>query len=468
MRSVLVVLVSIGLVLLAETRASCMSRSTQLCSGARRAMWRLACGALLAMGMAALSAPTAAQGQALAARSDAEQAARALPSDNVYTDPDAERGLNSSEERRLQSAIAAADGGPVYVAVVPAAALGEAGGNVGALARQIGTSVRRPGTYVVVAGDQIGAASSVLRPGTARELAEQAAANSGGGPVSVLEDFVRRLGEARRSGGRVGDDRGGGGIGGLGLLAAIGAILAAAVGLSRRRRRREERARVAEVKETAWDDLVALGDEIRATELDVDMPNAPPDAKEHYGHAVESYQRAERAYQSARRPDDLEAMTSALEEGSFAITAARARLEGREPPERRPPCFFDPRHGPSVRDVEWAPPDGAVRTVPACAADAVRVEDGQEPAAREVTVGGQRVPYWHAPPYYGPWAGGFFGGLGGGLLPGLFLGSMLGSGLGLGMGYGDAWGDPGVGDFGGGDFGGGDFGGGGFGGDGDF
>jgi hypothetical protein len=218
------------------------------------------CGALLAMGMAALSAPTAAQGQALAVGSDAEQAARALPSDNVYTAPDAERGLNGSEERRLQRAIAAADGGPVYVAVVPAAAVGEAGGKVGALARQIGTSVRRPGTYVVVAGDQIGAASSVLRPGTARELADKtAAANSGGGPASVLEDFIRRLGEARRSGGRVGDDRGGGGRGSLGLLAAIGTVVVAAVGLSRRRRRREERARVAEVKETAWDDLVAPG-----------------------------------------------------------------------------------------------------------------------------------------------------------------------------------------------------------------
>ena len=36
-------------------------------------------------------------------------------------------------------------------------------------------------------------------------------------------------------------------------------------------------------------------------------------------------------------------------------------------PGATPPCFFDPRHGPSVRDVEWAPSDGAVRTVPACA-----------------------------------------------------------------------------------------------------
>src|SRR3712207_7562347 len=42
-------------------------------------------------------------------------------------------------------------------------------------------------------------------------------------------------------------------------------------------------------------------------------------------------------------------------------------------------CFFDPRHGPSARDVEWAPPGGAPRLVPACAADAVRIEDGEDP-----------------------------------------------------------------------------------------
>ena len=149
------------------------------------------------------------------------------------------------------------------------------------------------------------------------------------------------------------------------------------------------------------------------------------------------------------------------------MASAKALAEGRTPPERRPPCFFDPRHGPSTRDVEWAPPYGEPRLVPACEADALRVEEGMEPAAREVLVGGSRVPYWNAGPAYAPFAGGYFGGFGGGLLPGLLVGSMLGGGLGMGWGAGAAYGadgwDGGGGDFGGGDFGGGggDFGGGG-------
>ena len=151
------------------------------------------------------------------------------------------------------------------------------------------------------------------------------------------------------------------------------------------------------------------------------------------------------------------------------MASARARLAGHEPPERTPPCFFDPRHGPSAREVELLPPWGEPRPVPACEADAQRVERGEDPDPREVTVGGRQVPYWNAGPAYAPYMGGFFGG---GLLPGIFLGSLLGGG---GMFGGGSYGGWGAGDSGGtfsdsgggGDFGGGDFGGGGFGG-GDF
>jgi hypothetical protein len=225
-----------------------------------------------------------------------------------------------------------------------------------------------------------------------------------------------------------------------------------------------------EVRRAAQEDLLALAEDIRALDLDVEMPGANPEGKRDYAEALELYQRAAKAFDRARVPEDLEAVSSALEAGRFAMASAKARLEGRPPPERRPPCFFDPRHGPSVRDVHWAPHGGTPRAVPACAADAIRIEEGEEPLAREVVVGGQRRPYWDAPAYYGPWAGGFFGGFGAALLPTLFVGSMLGGGFGLGapvvfddgLDFGGE--DFGGGDFGGGDFGGGDFGGGDFGG----
>ena len=109
-----------------------------------------------------------------------------------------------------------------------------------------------------------------------------------------------------------------------------------------------------EVREAAQDDLLALADDIRELDLDIEMPDADGAAKRDYSAALGYYERAARAFDRARTPADLEAVSTALEEGRFAMTSAKARLEGRPPPERRPPCFFDPRHGPSVRDVEGA------------------------------------------------------------------------------------------------------------------
>jgi hypothetical protein len=221
------------------------------------------------------------------------------------------------------------------------------------------------------------------------------------------------------------------------------------------------------------DDLVTLGDGIR--ELDIDVDLARPEARAEYERAISAYDRANTAWTNARSVDDLQPVGAALEEGRWALEATRARLQGLEPPPRTPPCFFDPRHGPSARQVEWAPPGGAPRPVPACEADAQAVDRGLDPGFREVQAGGRQVPYWAAGPAYSPfYAGGMFGGFGGlgfggGLLGGLMLGELLD---GPDVAWGDAggWGDGGGfggGDFGGGDFGGGDFGGGDFGG-GDF
>ena len=97
--------------------------------------------------------------------------------------------------------------------------------------------------------------------------------------------------------------------------------------------------------------------------------------------------------------------------------------------------------------MEWAPPGGAPRKVPACEADAQAVERGLEPASREVVAGGSTVPYWNAPPYFSPWAGGYFMPFGGmGFLSGLFVGELLGGAYGgWGPAAGRATGDAGGG-----------------------
>jgi uncharacterized membrane protein YgcG len=403
-----------------------------------------------------------------------DTASDSLALNPVYVDPDAERAISEGQAKELREAIAQERAGPLYIAVLPEAAAGEAGGDPGAALAEVARGVGEPGTYAAVIGDSFraGATGGLLPRGEAGELASEALdAQRGDGTAAVLEDFVRRVGNARAGEGDAGSGGGDGGSGFPGaVLLALLAIPAALFGFSRFRRRKREQAEFEEVRDAARDDVIALGQDIRALDLDMEMPDADPEAKTHYALAVERYQQAEEALDRARRPEDLQQVTELVEEGRWAMEAARAEMEGRQAPERRPPCFFDPRHGPSVTDVLWAPPGGEPREVPACAADAVRLQEGQDPDMRQVAVNGQMVPYYQAGPAFAPWAGGFFGS---GLLPGLFIGSLLGGGFG-------GWGYPGeagaadagemgdFGDFGGGDFGGGDFGGGDFGGGGDF
>lgn len=193
-----------------------------------------------------------------------------------------------------------------------------------------------------------------------------------------------------------------------------------------------------DVRRTAEEDLLGLAEEIRSLDLDIEMPGVASEARADYMHAVDQYDRAKAALDRARAPQDLGAVSSAVEEGRFAIASTRARLAGRQPPERRPPCFFDPRHGPSVRDVVWTPPGGTPRPVPVCAADAVSLEEGNQPHARRVRVGDREVPYWNAPAYYGPWVGGYFSPFGM-LFPEMLLASTVDTGI-FAM---DAFGDHG-------------------------
>jgi hypothetical protein len=433
-------------------------------------------------------APAAAQTTTTpaAAQSAIREAAQALRNNPVYVHPGARDVLPPAQQRRVEEAIARERAGPMYVAVFPQEVARGAGGSAAGVGQQHVGELRRPGIYVIAVGRDLeaGQTRGQLPQGEPARLVREAIdAHAGEGLGAILVDFAARVGRARTGATGAGGGSGGDGGGGGGLLAVVGVLVVVGGGfllVSRRRRRRQEAAEVADLREAARDDLVALGDDVREIDIPIEQRDADPRARDALGVALERYEEAERGLDRARRPADFGPITEALEEGRYEMEVARARLEGREPPQRRAPCFFDPRHGPSARDVLWAPPGGEPRPVPACEMDAQRVEQGAQPHAREVLAGGERVPYYQAPAYFGPWAGGYFGGFGGGLLPGMLLGTLLGGSLfgpavafgdtadwggGEGDGGGD-WGDGG-GDFGGGDFGGGDFGGGDFGG-GDF
>jgi hypothetical protein len=398
-------------------------------------------------------------------------AVQGLRSSPVYVDPGARDVLSPAEAARIAREIDRKNAGPLYIVVMPGSVANSFGGDPIGVLRAIQSRLGRPGTYAGIIGNHFraGATGGILPRGDAGQLATDAFnAHGSDGAAAVLTDFVDRVGAARNGGGP--SNGGGSGAGGLivlGLIVAGGG----AFFVSRRRRKQRE---LAQVRHVARDDLIALGDEIRALDVDVAMPSANQEAKQHYNEAVEVYTDAEQRLDGARAPGDLEPVAAELERGRYEMEATKALLAGKPAPERRPPCFFDPRHGPSTRDVEWAPPGGTPRPVPACEADALRVEEGLDPRVREIDYAGRRVPYWAAPAMYTPFFGGFWGGFGGGgFLPGLLIGEMLGGGWGGGwadpgsadQGNGDL-GDGGLGDFGGG--GGGDFGGGDFGGGGDF
>jgi hypothetical protein len=97
--------------------------------------------------------------------------------------------------------------------------------------------------------------------------------------------------------------------------------------------------------------------------------------------------------------------------------------------------------------VEWAPPGGVPRSVPACPADAERVLAGADPYIRTVQVGAQRVPYWQGGQAYAPWAQGYYSRWNGSdLLTGALIGGFLfGGGGNMFGGIGEGIGDIGEG-----------------------
>jgi hypothetical protein len=403
------------------------------------------------------------------AQTNIDQVVEALRRDPVYVDPDAERKLDPAATDRLRTAIGQA-GTPIFVIILPDSARNGADASVlgEAILRRLG----QPATVAVVAGTQFRAGSTAV-VGAGGLAAGAIQAHRRDGVEATLVDFVNRVGRAAATSAPASSPRSEPSSSPIGstpllMLILIGGSVAGFVALRNKQRKDEQRNReFADVRAATEEDLIALGDELRAFDIDISMPGVDPRAVEDYRTALSSYEQASGIFDRARRAEDLARVTAALEEGRYRMASASARIRGEKPPERRLPCFFDPRHGPSVTDVEWAPEGGVPRAVPACAADAQRIRAGLEPQTRQVLVDGMRMPYWSAPGWFSPWAGGYFGVAGGTLLTGLLIGSMLGGGWShnWGGGFGGDFSDGDFGDFGGGDFG--DFGGGDFGG-GDF
>jgi hypothetical protein len=418
-----------------------------------------------------------------------------LTKQHVCVSADGSALISASQQTQLEQQIGSAD---IYLVVAAAGASG-----YDAAMQQLISSLSGSHSQFVIgfldSGQRHFGADNqgVLPSGGAASIATTVVNQhkADGNIFAALEEFVR---DVKQQAGSAADNSGAapapssshGGVSG-GLIAVIVIILAALGGFflflrpRRQRRQKEQAEQLAEAKAAAQDDLIALNKAITDHGNDVSIASSP-DAVAEQAAALDAYERGTRALDAARRPEDMGAVSRSVAEGRYRLACAEAAAHGDPKPARRPMCFFDPRHGMSVADVSWAPPDGGpARDVAVCVDCERIINRGGQPEMRTVQDrSGSRVVYVNsgfAPAYWG----GF--GYGGPMLTGFLLGEALATPPVIindyGYGYGDPGGgfnggDPGGGSYGGGDFGGGDnfggdnfgggdFGGGGFGG-GDF
>jgi hypothetical protein len=293
----------------------------------------------------ALAAGLALAGTAHA--SSHEATVRALETDPVYVHGDMPDRLTVPERGRVRLQIVRSAIGRVKVAVVPAGVVARSG-SIQEFASEVAVGAGLSGTLIVVAGNDYWAATSYPRSDQAAAALRTAVeAREDDRLVDELLPAIERIGRIDP-----GQDGGGGGqpappgevldaddflddIGDtfrLGVLIVAAAIalpfvLGVVLLLVRLRRRRAREAEVHEAGERSADaDLVALGDEIRALDLDTSMPGASRAALAEYEQAIARYDQANELLEGEPTPYRVEQARAATAAGRRHIEAARERL----------------------------------------------------------------------------------------------------------------------------------------------
>jgi hypothetical protein len=194
----------------------------------------------------------------------------------------------------------------------------------------------------------------------------------------------------------------------LGGLAAAGGGYVVKIWRDRAAARNTEREELEGVRRLADEDVTLLGEQLQRLDREVSGRELDEQTRVHYQVALDSYEAAQRAVPRIRGAEEISTITDTLSSGRYALACVQARVAGRPIPELRVPCFFNPQHGPSVRDVMWTGRGCGTRRVPACAQDAARAENRQKPELRTVKIGSRTVPYWEAGSAYLPYTEGYF------------------------------------------------------------
>jgi type II secretory pathway pseudopilin PulG len=439
-------------------------------------MTRRAAGSLAAL--AVLLACLIVGAPAAQAAPDVSAAASALRQGAaVYNDPAAENALTADQASALSAQIDATKL-PIFVAVLPESAAG--GGTADETLVALKNAVGLGGVYAVVVGNGFRAGST---KGSVADLATQAMRDhKSEGVDAVLSAFVTATNDyfANGSSSSSTSDSGAGGLVILGLLLIIVIAVIVIVIVAASRKRKQRALQLASIRGAIESDITEYGTRVSG----VTSSSSDDDAtRVDLQSALDAYEKAKQASVTMRSPQDAAIVTGSLEQGRYALACVDARRAGKPIPERRPPCFVDPRHGPSVADIMWAPAGLAQRDVPVCQTCELMIQRGETPQGLQVSTRSGMQPYWAAREY-APYAYGYYSPYSG-VMTGVLLGTAFGGGWGpsyygntfintSGFGGGQqssggGWGGSSFGssggDFGGGGFGGGDFGGGGGGGD---
>lgn len=198
------------------------------------------------------------------------------------------------------------------------------------------------------------------------------------------------------------------------VLIALGSagLIAAALGLRRHRRhaeaeREDAEAELAAVRHLAEADAVMFGEELARLDARVAGAELDEDARTHYQTALDAYESGLRVIDRLRSAGGVGDVVDTLAAGRYAVACVLASLEGTPLPRFRPPCFFDPRHGPATTEVMWHPRGQGTRKVPACSQDAARQSQGATVDVTTVQIGGVKMPYWATGAANRPYVHGF-------------------------------------------------------------
>ena len=293
------------------TRARSLLRTTRSLTSTLAAAVLLAIAAML--------------GAAAPAHADTafDQAVSALRSgETVYVAPGADPTMTDAQAADLRARISRI-GLPFHIAVLPVASA--VGGTPDSTLKALYDAVKFPGTYALYIGNAFRAGNtSSSVSGIATVSYQQHHAD---GVYAVLDSFVADVGQKLA-----------GKSGSTPPFAAIGAVVVAAIAalgggmwLAARSKRKRDAERTAAVRVTVDEDVTEFGEKVAA--LDVNDPRLDDAGRADAQRALDAYEQAKTAADRMQRPEDAATVTTALEDGRFALACVDARANGQPVPK---------------------------------------------------------------------------------------------------------------------------------------